>query len=683
MLKKMKLLMVLIVSMAVWASGNYKWNNGSFCPETPCVCWNPETADCSYRNLSSISFHLPSSIKTLILTGNKFSRVLGDMFINFISLNITRLSMDNCHVNSISPRAFEHLEHLVFLDLSYNNLTFCNLEPAMCSLKRSHLQILNISGNALWNLPPGSLIWLFRCVWLRDLKEIIMTGGTIEMPNFESFSSLKKLEILDLRQNEIFHITEYNLTNLQNLNLAENKIQGLPILHLSYLKILNLSMNQLSEIDKLRENLSLPELESLDLSHNPITRLQPLSFERFKKLRSLKVDHIRRAIVNSYTFASNSLEVLSIGNLAYFNNSIFSNCPQLRSLTVLNTDFSDENFTDFLLPLGSLNTVRISYGNIKYIPSLQNFSKLIHLDLSQNNIKTIHPSVFDNLKSIRTIVLHHNFFSKVNHISFPSFVWKNKMISLDLSSNPFDCSCQIIWFVQWLKDNEERADNFPDLYKCASPSDKHGLRLANFDASECHRPNRYLILSFTIGGCFSIICFAVIILRKLRWDIKYYIHIYKTKRPLKYKRLLDDGFLFDGFVAYNSNDRQWIMSELIEKLEKKNNFKLCLQERDILPGGIFVDDIHHNIEASRKFILVLSDNFMSDQWCRYETLIANLTVVDGKAEKVLIVLLGEISSQYMTNSMKTLMKSTVNLEWTKKESGKKLFWTRIQIEMQK
>ncbi|XP_062607619.1 toll-like receptor 13, partial [Saccostrea cucullata] len=521
------------------------------------------------------------------------------------------------------------------------------------------------------------------CVWLRDLKEISMTRGTIEIPDFESFSMLKKLEILDLRQNGISQIKKYNLSNLQNLNLAENKIQYLPILPCSNLKVLNLSMNKLSEIDKLRENLSLPELESLDLSHNPITRLQPLSFERFKKLRSLKVDHISRAITDSYTFASNSLEILSIGNIAYFNKSIFSNCRQLQSLTILNTDFSGENFTDFLLPLRRLITVKISYGNIKYIPSLRNFSKLIHLDLSQNNIKNIHPSVFDNLKSICSIVLHHNFISIINEISFPSFVWKNKTISLDLSSNPFDCSCQIIWFVQWLKNNVERAENFPDLYKCELPSEKRGLRLANFDASECHRPNQYLILSFTIGGCLSIICFAVIIIRKLRWDIKYYIHIYKTKRPLKYKRLLDDGFLFDGFVAYNSNDRHWIMSELIEKLEKKNNFKLCLQERDILPGGIFVDDIHHNIEASRKLILVLSDNFMSDQWCRYETLIANLTVVDGKPEKVLIVLLGEISSQYMTNSMKTLIKSTVNLEWTEKESGKKLFWTRIQAEMHK
>ncbi|XP_062570045.1 toll-like receptor 13 [Saccostrea cucullata] len=681
MLKKISLLLAPIVSMVVWVSGNNEWNSGSFCPETPCVCWSPETADCSYRNLSSISFHLPSSIKNLILTGNKFLSVLDDMFVNLSTQNITRLSMDHCHVNSIFPRALEYLEHLVFLDLSYNKLTFYNLESAMCLLKTSHLQILNISGNNLFNL--GSLIWLFQCVWLRDLREISMTRGTIEIPEFESFSLLEKLEILDLRQNDISQIIEYNITNLQNLNLAENKIQELRILRFSNLKVLNLSMNKLSEINELQEKLFLPELESLDLSHNPITKIQPLTFERWKKLKSLKIDHISSVIADSYTFASNSLEILSVGNLAYFNKNIFNNCLQLQYLTILNTDFSDENFTDFLLPLRRLIKVKISYGNIKYIPSLQNFSKLLHLDLSQNNIKNIHGSVFDNLKSIRNIVLHHNFFSIVRDNSFPSFVWKNKTISLDLSSNPFDCGCQIKWFVQWLKNNEERAENFPDLYKCVSPSDKRGLLLASFDDSECHRPNQYLILSFTIGGCLSIICFAVIIIRKLRWDIKYYIHIYKTKKPLKYKRILDDDeFLFDGFVAYNSNDRQWIMSEFIEKLEKKYNFKLCLQERDILPGGIFVNDIHNNIEASRKFILVLSDNFMSDQWCRYETLIANLTVVDGRPEKVLIVLLEEISSQYMTNSMKTLMKSTVNLEWTEKESGKKLFWTRIQAEMQ-
>ncbi|XP_061188804.1 toll-like receptor 13 [Saccostrea echinata] len=668
--------------MTVGTSAKYKWNHGSFCPETPCVCWNPETADCTYRNLRSIFFDLPSSIKTLILTGNKFSSVLDDTFINLINLNITRISMDHCRVNSISRRAFEYFEHLIFLDLSYNSLTFDDLETAMCSLNRSHLQILNISGNDLFVNPGFPTLGFFKCVWLRELTEVVMTEGTMEMPDFRLFSSLKKLEILDLRKNEISYIKQYNLTKLKNLNLADNKIQDLPFFLFSNLKVLNMTKNKLSVIDKLRENVSLPKLEYLNLSDNPITRIQSSSFDRLKNLKSLIIDHIKETIVDSYTFASDSLEILSIGNIAYFPTSIFSNCLKLQSLTILNTEFSDKNFTEFILPLKRLHTLRISHSKIKFIPTLQNFSRLLHLDLSQNSLKNIQSSVFDDLKSIRSIVLHHNLILSIDYISFPSFVWKNKAISLDLSSNPFDCGCQVIWFVKWLRNNKERAENFPDSYKCVSPSDKHGL-LANFDASDCYRPNQYLILSFTICGCLSIMCFTAIILRKLRWDIKYYIHIYKTRKPSRYKRILDDEFLYDGFVAYNTSDRQRIMSELIENLEKKYNFKLCLQERDILPGGIFVDDIHHSIEASRKFILVLSNNFMSDQWCRYEALIANLTVVDGRSEKVLIVLLGEISSQYMTNSMKTLMKSTVNLEWTEKASGKKLFWTRIQIEMHK
>lgn len=120
------------------------------------------------------------------------------------------------------------------------------------------------------------------------------------------------------------------------------------------------------------------------------------------------------------------------------------------------------------------------------------------------------------------------------------------------------------------------------------------------------------------------------------------------------------------------------MSELIQMVERNNKYKLCLHERDISPRGIFVDDILESIEVSRKFILVLSNNFMDDQWCKYEAAIANHTLVDGGGHKLLLILLQDIRSEHINKSLKVLLNSVSHVEWTMNRNGQKLFWQTVK-----
>lgn len=125
------------------------------------------------------------------------------------------------------------------------------------------------------------------------------------------------------------------------------------------------------------------------------------------------------------------------------------------------------------------------------------------------------------------------------------------------------------------------------------------------------------------------------------------------------------------------------MSELIQMVERNNKYKLCLHERDISPRGIFVDDILESIEVSRKFILVLSNNFMDDQWCKYEAAIANHTLVDGGGHKLLLILLQDIRSEHINKSLKVLLNSVSHVEWTMNRNGQKLFWQTVKQFMGK
>lgn len=125
------------------------------------------------------------------------------------------------------------------------------------------------------------------------------------------------------------------------------------------------------------------------------------------------------------------------------------------------------------------------------------------------------------------------------------------------------------------------------------------------------------------------------------------------------------------------------MSELVDILEKKENYKLCLHERNFLPIGSHVDNIFDNIESSRKLILVLSNNFMEDQWCQFETIIANHQLADGNKDNILLILLNDIDSKHFTIALKTLLKEAESVEWTTNANGNKLFWKRLVLFMHK
>ncbi|XP_061180618.1 toll-like receptor 2 type-2, partial [Saccostrea echinata] len=277
-------------------------------------------------------------------------------------------------------------------------------------------------------------------------------------------------------------------------------------------------------------------------------------------------------------------------------------------------------------------------------------------------------------------VLKGNSLNNINQEFLPHDLWEKKDFFLDVSSNPFDCGCQLEWFRVWVENNKDRVIGYPNNYICNSPSELKEKSLSNFDpALECHKINPFIILTFTSLGFLSVLIFTTVLLRKFRWDIKYYIYICKNRKPMGYKRFTDDEeFLYDAFIAYNTNDRKWIMSELVRMLERNHKYKLCLHERDIIPGGVYVEDILESIDTSRKLILVLSNNFMDDQWCKYETALASHTLADGDGHKLFLVLLEDIRSEHINRSLKVLLKSISHVEWTENKIGQRMFWESIK-----
>ncbi|XP_062586455.1 toll-like receptor 3 [Saccostrea cucullata] len=680
---------VIVVQMAMGARLKMK----SFCPHTKCFCPVRNVADCSYKNISVIPRGLPITIQRILLSGNNFLELRDHTFNHIMDMNIKYLALDHCNIRKISPLAFINLKDLRFLDLSYNELTFKCMEEGFIRLGISEVKILNISGNLR---EPRSLKSLFKVAWLRELKELVIQKNKILTINFSSFSDLRKLRRLDLSDNGMVTAGFSNMSSLREIDLSHNVLEQTPInfcdelygkSFFPNLAKLHLRHNRLTEtFSFLLHCRCLPSLVYLDISYNPFNIILSNSFVTCRKLSVLIIDYILELGVNleNTSLTSNVLETLFIGsndisNVDYRFRFVFNYCTSLKRLQIMNVNFSSFEKFDFSLmfhPLRKLRSISFIRCELYQVPNMRNISGIKKLNLNFNKINVLYAEEFENLRKLEKVSFTGNQLITIQKAFLPDFVWRKKEISIDFSANPFSCDCKIEWFKTWLESNSVKMKRYPNDYICQSPQKWKGRSLAEFQLRDCHLPNQYVILSFILCGILFIFIFSVVIIRKLRWDIKYYIHIC-SHRKSKYKKLSEDEADFDGFVAYSSRDRRWIMAELVEHLEKEHNYSLFLYERNLLPGGVFIEDIHDSIDYSRKLILVLSNNFMTDHWCQYEAAIAKHTIADGKGDKIVVILLENLNSKHITSSFKTLLKSTQNAEWTNSVNGQKLFWKRI------
>lgn len=668
----------------------------SHCPDSVCFCRVLDTADCSYRNLSNIPSGLPASIRSLVMSGNPLYSLSDDFFRPVENLTLKNLALDKCNIFRMSTFTLEPLRSLEMLDLSSNKLYNAMLDECTEKLGYSTLKVLNLSGNLLYTL--DAIYNFLENKWFSNLTDLIMQQSQVRKVEMKSLKNLLYLQTLDLSQNAIEQFSSYGLPTLKTLDLSSNSLPEFPrpcngSNNPFYPKLENLFLrrNRISETYFLEDyGHCLTALVKLDLSLNPIKIILPFAFVYFKDLTYLYLEQLLGVIeVNKFAFATLNLRELSIGNTVkgYMNVVDFYTFllynPFLKNLTLNNINLSLVNTSRMLSKLTNLTSLSILNCNIQNVPTLTNLPLLSSIDMSFNSIQSLHAEAFQFLGKLKYISLKSNALTSVTLESLPRVLWDTSDVLIDLSSNPFDCVCSLEWFKLWYENNMKRTSGNASLYICNTPTQWQEVPLVDFDTADCHELNQYVVMALIIAGVLCLVALSFIVVRRYRWDIKYYIHACKYNKLTSPPVNLRDDFLYDGFVAYNTRDRKWIMAELVEHVERKHNYKLCLHERDIIPGGVYVEDVLESIDFSRKFILVLSNNFMDDQWGRYETAIASHTLAEGGGGKLFLILLEDIRSEYITRSLKVLLKSIGHAEWTKNKNGQKIFWNNVVQNLEK
>ena len=92
---------------------------------------------------------------------------------------------------------------------------------------------------------------------------------------------------------------------------------------------------------------------------------------------------------------------------------------------------------------------------------------------------------------------------------------------------------------------------------------------------------------------------------------------------------------FDALVCYKfDTDNDYVINEIMNSLEQicEPPLKLCVHERDFVPGLYIKDNIKNAIKKSNSAIIVMSQAFIDSDWCQEEI----CSLLSGKHARILL-----------------------------------------------
>ena len=96
----------------------------------------------------------------------------------------------------------------------------------------------------------------------------------------------------------------------------------------------------------------------------------------------------------------------------------------------------------------------------------------------------------------------------------------------------------------------------------------------------------------------------------------------------------------DFFISYNKNDKQW--AKWIAGILGENGFSTVIQAWDFRPGNNFVIEMQNALKCSRKTIIVLSEDYLTSEYCQSEWAAVFSNDPTGKERKLIPVRVADV-----------------------------------------
>lgn len=328
---------------------------------------------------------------------------------------------------------------------------------------------------------------------------------------------------------------------------------------------------------------AMPNLHTFDINTNELTSLKDLSSltREFKQLRVLDISN------NKLGSAEDSQDCVwqnNITRLIAHHNQFVSESLRCLPTTVHYLDLSYCN-------LDQLDMV--------YFEKATNLKELL---LSGNKIKFI-PSKWES-PSLQSLTLDGNSFGLISKASFQDMP---QLSQLRAGNNPYHCTCELHAFVQdTLSKGKVNLTDWPWNYRCYHPEALLNTVISKYFPGHVACDIR-LVIIICVATTAAVILIMMVIcyIFDLPWYTKATYQIIRAKYRAHKEKVAGEPepFTYHAFISYSHSDADWVRDQLLPSLENSRNpYRLCIHERDFMPGRWIIDNIIDNIENSRKVL---------------------------------------------------------------------------------
>lgn len=384
-------------------------------------------------------------------------------------------------------------------------------------------------------------------------------------------------------------------------------------------------------------------------------------------LRSIP-QHIPSIATDLYLDGNNITEL-------YRSSNSFVQLQNVKSIYLNNTSVRYIERGSFI---GLMDLANL-FLNDNFLEKLTNgifngLESLILLHLQNNNIYYIADNVFANLQNLRYLSLSNN---KLYSIPESLFNILPALFDVRMSGNRWQCDCDQTPRLKILITSdrinisdgtpllcEQFKDNVRKEHEIASVK-LYELCPENYtqpDNSSIIRNRHFLISMVAI----ALTIFVIFIMFASVYMSREFLQVlFFSKCGIRLYHNREENKIYDAYISYSRHDEQFVFKEIVSKLERPPyRYKLCVHFREFPVLQTIGETIYRSIEASRRTIVVLSDNLLNTEWRNSEFQIAHQNALKNNAQNLIIIQKDYLDKRLYGPGLKLCLNSKVYLKNT-------------------
>ena len=656
----------------------------------------------SYNHIEYMGeFAFPESLYNLGLYGNNLSHLDG-----------TRQNLSNLrslyvgHNNFRKPVLFNvSLPNALYLDISENPFESTSLH--ICS-KMPHLENIVLENLGIeYDRQLVKQVFGKRCVFWRHIslaknrinkidENILLAGvdGGIDysdnplqsIPWFRyTHESVRYLYFNNCSINTIAPMAFQNLPNLARVDLKDNAIEYFPQMSLNNVEY-DLRNNPITCSCHLRWLHGNPARSYYLFTHcvDPVNGFVEV-FDRLPPDR-LVCQHDTNCVQGCSCFGMNTVEssTLTIVNCSSraLRTIPIGLPPEASTLYLDHNQFSTPHFvcdtdmntsqmflqnsriesleTSLFEKFPSLEMIDLSYNELRVV-NMDLFRDMHHLKwlfLHDNHIKQLHSAAVGyGIHNLQIITLHENELDVVPE-GFADMINNSSVTNITLAGNPWQCaSCAGPILREWLVQHAGIVSDAADIRCNRSHLPVLDIGTNTLEYARCVNATRTITNShWGIAAGLSVTLVLLLVSLVLTYCYRDHIVVllYNNFDSLKRRRKELD-VPYDVRVISDENDervRQWTVDSLLQVLEAEWGHTVFLVERDMLAGGTLADEIADSIRRSRRTLIVLSENFINNDWAKFANEAAFQFQIENRLHRVLVLAWEQVDVETMDYNIK-------------------------------